>query len=96
MGPVAAQNAISDVYAMGGRPIFALNVVTSRVGAADCTARRGARGRRARATEAGIAVLGGHSVDDPEPKYGLVVVGEVHPDRIADATPGCAAATRWC
>ena len=47
------------------------------------------------ASGGGFAVVGGHSVDDPEPKYGLAVVGEVHPDRVLP-TPGCAPATRWC
>ncbi len=82
-GRVAATNAFSDVYAMGGRPLFALNIlcfpietlgheVLSRVLA----------GGDSVAEEAGVCVLGGHSVDDPEPKYGMVVTGLVHPDRV--------------
>jgi selenide,water dikinase len=82
-GQIAAANALSDVYAMGGRPLWCLNLVgwpRDRLpldalgevlrGGAELVARAGAR------------ILGGHSIDDPEPKYGLMVVGEVHPDRI--------------
>jgi selenide,water dikinase len=91
-GAVAAANALSDVYAMGGRPLFALNLVgwprdtlpfelLGEVlrGASEVTRR------------AGCLMLGGHSIDDPEPKFGLAVVGEVHPDRMltnATARPG--------
>jgi len=82
-GRVAAQNAVSDVYAMGGWPLFALNLVgwpSSELPAAmlaDVLA-----GGASIAVEGGFVVVGGHSVDDPEPKYGLAVVGEVQPDRI--------------
>jgi selenide,water dikinase len=82
-GRIAAQNAASDVYAMGGRPLFALNLVawpSSELPMsvlADVLA-----GGSEIAAEGGFAVVGGHSVDDPEPKYGLAVVGEVHPDRV--------------
>ena len=82
-GQIAAANALSDVYAMGGKPLWCLNLVgwpreklpldllgEVLKGGAETVAR------------AGAAVLGGHSIDDPEPKYGLVVVGEVHPDRM--------------
>ena len=82
-GSIAAANALSDIYAMGAKPLFALNIVgfpSSRLpmevlkdilkGAAD------------KASEAGICILGGHTVDDPEPKYGMVVCGTVHPDKI--------------
>jgi len=91
-GAIAAANALSDVYAMGGRPLFALNLVgwpRDRLpfellgevlrGSTEITGR------------AGCLVLGGHSIDDPEPKFGLAVVGEVHPDRMltnATARPG--------
>jgi selenide,water dikinase len=82
-GRIAATNAVSDVYAMGGRPLFALNIVawpnevlpTEMLG--EVLAGGADVGR-----ECGFAVVGGHSIDDPEPKYGLAVVGEVHPDRI--------------
>src|SRR5262245_30053742 len=82
-GGIAAANAISDIYAMGARPIFALNVVnfprdTLPLEMLERVVAAGAE----KAAEAGIAILGGHSVDDPEPKYGLVVLGTVDPDRI--------------
>jgi selenide,water dikinase len=81
-GRIAAANAASDVFAMGGRPLFALNLVgwSSQLstdllvevleGAADV-------GR-----DGGWVTVGGHTIDDPEPKFGLAVVGEVHPERI--------------
>jgi selenide,water dikinase len=91
-GRIAAANALSDVYAMGGRPLYCLSLVgwprdrlpleqlgEVLAGAAEVVAR------------AGAAIVGGHSIDDPEPKFGLVAVGEVHPDRIttnAGARPG--------
>jgi selenide,water dikinase len=82
-GRIAAQNAVSDVYAMGGRPLFALNLVAwpSSELPTSMLAEVLAGGAEIGA-ESGFAVVGGHSVDDPEPKYGLAVVGEVHPDRI--------------
>ena len=87
-GWIAAANAVSDVYAMGGTPVTALNLVSwprdldfellGRVldGGSDACAR------------AGVAIVGGHSVDDPEPKYGLAVTGTVHPDRVVRKTGG--------
>jgi selenide,water dikinase len=91
-GAVAATNSISDVYAMGARPIFALNVVNFPREALPLHYLEAIlRGGVAKATEAGIPILGGHSVDDPELKYGLVVLGTVHPDRVvtnAGAQPG--------
>ncbi len=82
-GRIAAQNAVSDVWAMGGRPLFALNLVAwpSEELPAEQLAAVLTGGAEIGA-ESGFAVVGGHSVDDPEPKYGLAVVGEVHPDRI--------------
>ena len=82
-GRIAAQNAVSDVYAMGGRPLFALNLVAwpaEQLGT-DLLAEVLAGGSEI-AAAGGFVVVGGHSVDDPEPKYGLAVVGEVHPDRV--------------
>jgi selenide,water dikinase len=82
-GRIAATNAVSDVYAMGGRPLFALNLVAWPTEAlpvellGEVLAGGAEAGR-----ECGFAVVGGHSIDDPEPKYGMAVVGEVHPDRI--------------
>jgi selenide,water dikinase len=82
-GRIAAQNAVSDVYAMGGRPLFALNLVAwpSSELPVSLLAEVLAGGAEIGA-ESGFAVVGGHSVDDPEPKYGLAVVGEVHPGRV--------------
>lgn len=82
-GRIAAINAVSDVYAMGGRPLFALNLVAwpSTELSTELLGEVLAGGAEAGAA-CGFAVVGGHSVDDPEPKYGLAVVGEVHPDRI--------------
>jgi selenide, water dikinase len=82
-GRIAAANALSDVYAMGATPLFVLNLVgwprdtlpLELLGEV-------LRGGQAIAHEAGVFVLGGHSVDDPEPKYGMVAFGEAHPDRI--------------
>lgn len=82
-GRIAAANAFSDVYAMGGTPLLALNLVGwprdklpyELLGDV-------LRGGADIAKQAGAFVLGGHSVDDPEPKYGMVAIGEVHPDKI--------------
>jgi selenide,water dikinase len=82
-GRIAAANALSDVYAMGARPIFALAIAgfpRDQLGSG--VLERILRGGADKATEAGIAVVGGHSIDDAEPKYGLAVTGVVHPDRI--------------
>ncbi len=86
-GRIAAQNAVSDVYAMGGRPLFALNLVgwPSTVLPGELLAEVLAGGAEIGA-EGGFVVVGGHSIDDPEPKYGLAVVGEVHPDRVLTNT----------
>jgi len=91
-GRIAATNALSDVYAMGGTPLIALNIVAFPLeqlgvevlgeilrGGADVVA------------AAGAVIAGGHSIDDPEPKYGLSVTGVVHPDEVftnAGARPG--------
>ena len=82
-GRIAAANAASDVYAMGGRPFLALNLVgwnTAELSPdllADVML-----GAQDAGAEGGWLTVGGHTVDDPEPKFGLVVVGEVHPDRM--------------
>lgn len=80
-GRIAATNAISDVYAMGGRPLFALAVVGYPKDGDLTVLADILRGGVEAAAEHGIGVLGGHSIDDPEPKYGLVVIGTVDPDR---------------
>ena len=91
-GRVAAANALSDVYAMGGTPLLVLNLVGwPREKLPFELLGDILRGGSEIAHEAGAFVLGGHSVDDPEPKYGMVAIGEVHPDRIvtnAGAQPG--------
>jgi selenide, water dikinase len=82
-GAIAAANAVSDVYAMGARPLFALGITAfprERLGTG--LLEKIVSGGAAKMAEAGIAVVGGHSVDDPEPKFGYAVIGEVHPDRI--------------
>ena len=80
-GRIAAANALSDVYAMGGRPLFALNLLSfPRNLLSEGLAEEIVRGGAEKAREAGIPVLGGHSIDDAEPKYGMVAVGEVDPD----------------
>src|SRR5581483_11657392 len=82
-GKVAAVNAVSDVYAMGGRPLFALNLVCWN--SAELPAElldEVLAGAAEVAAECGYAVVGGHTVDDPEPKFGLAVTGEAHPDRL--------------
>ncbi|MDQ6877132.1 MAG: selenide, water dikinase SelD [Candidatus Dormibacteraeota bacterium] len=82
-GAIAAANALSDVYAMGARPLFALGITAfPREKLSTGLLEKIVAGGAAKMAEAGIAVVGGHSVDDPEPKFGYSVVGEVHPDRI--------------
>ena len=84
-GRIAAANALSDIYAMGARPLFALNLVAfprDLLDARDDLLGDVLNGGADVAREAGIAIIGGHSIDDAEPKYGLCVIGEVHPDRI--------------
>jgi len=91
-GAIAAANALSDVYAMGARPLFALNLVGwPREVLPFELLGEVLRGASAVAREAGCPVLGGHSIDDPEPKFGMAVLGEAHPDRLltnAAARPG--------
>jgi selenium donor protein len=82
-GAIAAANALSDIYAMGAIPLFALNIVGFPVKRLDLQVLRDIlRGAQNKAAEAGISVLGGHTIEDTEPKYGMVVTGKVHPDKI--------------
>jgi selenide,water dikinase len=82
-GAIAAANALSDIYAMGAQPLMAVNLVAFPIKElgplvlADIL-----RGGLEKVREAGIDILGGHSIDDHEPKYGLAVTGTVHPDRV--------------
>ncbi len=91
-GRIAAANAFSDVYAMGATPLLALNLVGWPRDKVPLDLLGDVlRGGQDIAREAGAFVLGGHSVDDPEPKYGMVAIGEVHPARVvtnAGARPG--------
>lgn len=82
-GQVAAANSVSDVYAMGGRPLLALNLVcwnTDELPGEQL--QEVLSGGHDIARRCGFVVAGGHTVDDPEPKYGMAVIGEVHPDRM--------------
>ena len=91
-GRIAAANALSDVYAMGGRPAVAVNLVGwPRELLPTELLREVLRGGLDVARQAGCVVGGGHSIDDPEPKYGMAVTGFGHPDRLLrndDAAPG--------
>ncbi|MDI3329577.1 MAG: selenide, water dikinase SelD [Micrococcus sp.] len=82
-GRIAAANALSDIYAMGGTPVVALNLVgwPRSVLPMELMSEM-LRGGLAVATEAGCPVIGGHSIDDPEPKYGMAVTGVAHPERL--------------
>jgi selenide, water dikinase len=82
-GRIAATNALSDVYAMGADPVTALNLVAFSLEALGGEILRSIlEGAAAIAQEAGVAILGGHSIEDSEPKFGLAVTGVVHPDRV--------------
>jgi selenide,water dikinase len=90
-GAIAAANALSDIYAMGARPLFALNLVGFPKELPLTILEKILAGGQAKADEAGIPILGGHSVQDPEPKYGMAVTGVVHPKKVltnAGAKPG--------
>jgi selenide,water dikinase len=88
-GAIAAANALSDVYAMGGEPMMAINLVAFPIKELPATILAEIlRGGSDKAREAGIAILGGHSIDDHEPKYGLAVTGSVHPDRVVRNSGG--------
>ncbi len=82
-GQISAANAISDVYSMGGKPLTALNVVMFPSKLLDMGMLRDIlHGGHDKVVEAGACLVGGHTVDDEEPKYGLCVNGVVHPDRV--------------
>src|SRR5690348_7649329 len=91
-GRIAATNAISDVYAMGGRPIFALAIVGMPLEKLPvATIRTILKGGESVCAQAGIPIAGGHSIDTLEPIYGLVALGLVHPDKVkrnSSAKPG--------
>ena len=82
-GQIAAANALSDVYAMGGQPKLAMNLLTFPNGKLPLDAVKGIlEGGNDKVCEAGATIVGGHSIDDKEPKYGLSVTGFAHPDDI--------------
>jgi selenide,water dikinase len=82
-GQIAAANALSDVYAMGGEPRTALNIVGFPKGKMELAVLGEIlRGGAEKAKEAGVVVIGGHSLIDPEVKYGMAVTGVIHPDRV--------------
>lgn len=82
-GQIAAANAISDIYAMGAKPLFALNIVGFPMAVLGPEVLgQILKGGSDKAAEAGIFVVGGHSIDDAEPKYGMCVTGVVHPRKI--------------
>jgi selenide,water dikinase len=91
-GQIAAANSISDVYAMGGDPVLALNIMMFPAKDLPMEAYAAIlKGGFDKATEAGVRIIGGHTIDDSPPKYGLAVVGFIHPDKIitnAGAMPG--------
>ena len=90
-GAIAATNALSDVYAMGGEPKLALNVMAVPKDLPAEAVHELLRGGYEKCFEAGVIITGGHSILDPEPKYGLAVTGFVHPDRVltnSGAKPG--------
>lgn len=91
-GQVAAANSISDVYAMGGTPVCALNIMGFPQGKFDLQVMANIlKGAYDKAKEAGISIVGGHTIKDDEMKYGLAVTGVIHPDNImtnASARPG--------
>ncbi len=82
-GAISAANSLSDIYAMGATPLFALNIVgfpSNRLPIS--VLREILRGAQDKAIEAGISIIGGHTVDDTEPKYGMAVTGVVHPEQL--------------
>jgi selenide,water dikinase len=91
-GQIAAANSISDVYAMGGTPMLALNIMMFPADRLPMEAYASIlQGGSEKATEAGVRIIGGHTIDDYPPKYGLAVVGFIHPQKIitnAGAKPG--------
>ncbi len=78
-GAIAAANSLSDVYAMGGKPIIALNIVGFPMGMDLHVLGRILQGGAEKAREAGVVIVGGHTIDDQEPKYGLAVTGVIKP-----------------
>lgn len=82
-GQIAATNSLSDVYAMGGRPVTAMNIACFPTCLPMSLLGEILRGGADKVMEAGAVIVGGHTVEDNEPKYGLSVMGMVHPDKVA-------------
>jgi selenide,water dikinase len=94
-GAIAAANSLSDVYAMGGRPFLALNIAALPPDLPPEISSEILRGGAEKSLEAGVVVVGGHTIQDKEPKYGLVALGFVHPQKMltkAGLRPGDALA----
>ena len=86
-GAIAAANSLSDVYAMGGRPLVALNIAALPAGADFYEINKKImQGGIDKMTEAGVFIIGGHTVKDKEPKFGYAIMGNIHPDKILDNT----------
>jgi len=90
-GRIAAANSLSDIYAMGGRPLTAMNLLAFPCSLGADVVGEVVRGGAEKVAEAGAVTVGGHTIDDKEPKFGLSVMGVVHPDRVVrniGAEPG--------
>ena len=91
-GAIAAANSLSDVYAMGGKPLVALNIAALPAGADFAEINKKImQGGIDKMTEAGVVIIGGHTIKDKEPKFGYAVMGTIHPNKILDnskAQPG--------
>ncbi len=81
-GRITAANALSDIYAMGGRPLVAMNLLAFPCQMGVEVVGEVVRGGAEKVAEAGAVIVGGHTIDDAEPKYGLAVIGDVHPERV--------------
>jgi selenide,water dikinase len=88
-GQIAAANALSDLYAMGAKPVLALNIAAVPPKLPDEFVREIFRGGAEKVLEAGAVIAGGHTIQDEEPKYGLVAVGLVHPDHMMTKALAC-------
>lgn len=89
-GAIAAANALSDVFAMGATPVAALNILAFPCSLGPEVVAEVIRGGSEKVAEAGAFVVGGHSIDDNEPKYGLSVMGTIHPDKVLKNEGACA------
>ncbi len=88
-GSISAANALSDIYAMGARPVTALNLVTFPIRSLPLAILQEIlRGAAETVAEAGATIVGGHTIDDPDPKFGLAMTGLAHPDRIVRKAGG--------